>query len=387
MRFETALARELPGLRGGAVVAHMCPIYAVLAAPLVRPLRIPLVLWFTHWRTSSLLRAAERASTAVTTVDDRSFPFPSSKLRAIGHGIDLAEFPCSPARAGAGRSCSRSGATRPRRGSTSWSRRFRSPDPTWSCTSAARALNDEERAHRAELEQLVGELELEGRVTDRGRRSTKRDPGAAGSARRAREQHAGGCSGQGRVRGGGRMSPGAGLQPDLRRAPRPRATVPALGSERARRPDSRAGRDELRREGSSRPAAARTGRGRALGAVVGARDPRRSADVMTDGVVLHTQKVAGISGSEAHLLQLLPDLRERGWDVRFLMLHEDEPGAWEFARRAPRARRPARRHPVEGGRRPDRVRRDHGVPRPCPPPDTPHPSRPRGRLRAARRAP
>jgi glycosyltransferase involved in cell wall biosynthesis len=52
---------------------------------------------------------------------------------------------------------------------------------------------------------------------------------------------------------------------------------------------------------------------------------------MTDGLVLHMQKVAGISGSEAYLLQLLPDLRERGWDVRFLMLHEDEPGAWEFA--------------------------------------------------------
>ena len=52
---------------------------------------------------------------------------------------------------------------------------------------------------------------------------------------------------------------------------------------------------------------------------------------MTDGIVLHTQKVAGISGSEAHLLQLLPDLRERGWEIRFLMLHEDEPGAWEFA--------------------------------------------------------
>jgi glycosyltransferase involved in cell wall biosynthesis len=51
-----------------------------------------------------------------------------------------------------------------------------------------------------------------------------------------------------------------------------------------------------------------------------------------DGVVLHAQKVAGISGSEAHLLQLLPDLRARGWDINFLMLHEDEPGAWEFAR-------------------------------------------------------
>src|SRR5207344_3471142 len=37
LRFEAALAHELRGLRGGGVVAHMCPIYAVLAAPLVRP--------------------------------------------------------------------------------------------------------------------------------------------------------------------------------------------------------------------------------------------------------------------------------------------------------------------------------------------------------------
>jgi glycosyltransferase involved in cell wall biosynthesis len=48
--------------------------------------------------------------------------------------------------------------------------------------------------------------------------------------------------------------------------------------------------------------------------------------------VLHLHKVAGISGSEAHLLALLPRLRERGWDVRLLMLHEHEPGAWDFAR-------------------------------------------------------
>jgi glycosyltransferase involved in cell wall biosynthesis len=48
--------------------------------------------------------------------------------------------------------------------------------------------------------------------------------------------------------------------------------------------------------------------------------------------ILHLQKVAGISGSEAHLLSLLPRLRERGWDVRMVMLHENEPGAWDFAR-------------------------------------------------------
>ncbi len=49
--------------------------------------------------------------------------------------------------------------------------------------------------------------------------------------------------------------------------------------------------------------------------------------------VLHIGKVSGISGSEAHLLTLLPGLRERGWDVRFCLLHEDELGAWEFAGR------------------------------------------------------
>lgn len=50
------------------------------------------------------------------------------------------------------------------------------------------------------------------------------------------------------------------------------------------------------------------------------------------GTVLHLQKVAGISGSEAHLLSLLPRLKERGWDIRFMMLHEHEPGAWDFSR-------------------------------------------------------
>jgi glycosyltransferase involved in cell wall biosynthesis len=62
---------------------------------------------------------------------------------------------------------------------------------------------------------------------------------------------------------------------------------------------------------------------------MGRRDPGGGG---VTGTVLHLQKVAGISGSEAHLLSLLPRLKERGWDVQFLMLHEHEPGAWDFAR-------------------------------------------------------
>ncbi len=93
-RFEAALARELSP-RPDGVLAHMIPLFAILAAPLVRPLRIPLVLWYTHWKAHSVLRAADRVATAITSVDLRSYPLPSKKLHAIGHGIDVTEFACT----------------------------------------------------------------------------------------------------------------------------------------------------------------------------------------------------------------------------------------------------------------------------------------------------
>jgi glycosyltransferase involved in cell wall biosynthesis len=95
-RFTAALARELRP-RPIGVVAHMVPLYALLAAPLVRPLRIPLVLWYTHWKGHSVVRAAEKVSTAIVSVDERSFPLPSRKVHGIGHGIDVSEFACSDA--------------------------------------------------------------------------------------------------------------------------------------------------------------------------------------------------------------------------------------------------------------------------------------------------
>ncbi len=94
IRFETALAIELARKpRPAAVVAHMCPIYAVLAAPLARAFGVPVLLWHAHWYGGPMLRAAERVSSAVLTVDRRTFPIPSKKVRSIGHGIDVSEFP------------------------------------------------------------------------------------------------------------------------------------------------------------------------------------------------------------------------------------------------------------------------------------------------------
>ncbi|HZR95019.1 MAG TPA: glycosyltransferase family 4 protein [Gaiellaceae bacterium] len=94
-RFERALLRELGG--ASAVVAHMVPLYAVIAAPFVRARRIPLALWYTHWKGHAVVRAAEAVCTHVLSVDVRSFPLRSRKVRGIGHGIDLAEFACSDA--------------------------------------------------------------------------------------------------------------------------------------------------------------------------------------------------------------------------------------------------------------------------------------------------
>jgi glycosyltransferase involved in cell wall biosynthesis len=91
-RFERELVRALPG---DAVVAHMIPLYVLLAAPLVRPRRIPLLLWYTHWKASRQLRVASTLATAIVSVDRRSFPLESAKVRAIGHGIDVTEFSCS----------------------------------------------------------------------------------------------------------------------------------------------------------------------------------------------------------------------------------------------------------------------------------------------------
>jgi glycosyltransferase involved in cell wall biosynthesis len=97
LRFEAALTQELARSPCPvALVAHMCPIYAVLAAPLARPLGVPVLLWFTHWKRTRTLEAAEKASTAIVSVDTRSFPIRSRKVVAIGHGIDLNEFPCRP---------------------------------------------------------------------------------------------------------------------------------------------------------------------------------------------------------------------------------------------------------------------------------------------------
>jgi glycosyltransferase involved in cell wall biosynthesis len=92
--FERAVAAELrrEPEPPGAVLAHMVPVFLTLAAPLCKLHRVPLGLWYTHWRAGRSLRLATRLADVVLSVDEGSFPLPTRKLRGIGHAIDVTRF-------------------------------------------------------------------------------------------------------------------------------------------------------------------------------------------------------------------------------------------------------------------------------------------------------
>jgi len=94
-RFEAALAAELVRGRPDALLAHMSPIYALLASPMLRPLRVPVLLWFTQQKGGVHLGRSARVVDAILSVDRRSVPLESAKVRAIGHGIDTTTFACA----------------------------------------------------------------------------------------------------------------------------------------------------------------------------------------------------------------------------------------------------------------------------------------------------
>jgi glycosyltransferase involved in cell wall biosynthesis len=162
-RYLAALAPELLQ-KPVAVLAHMAPVYALLAAPLARPLRVPLLLWFTQQAAGPALRNAERVVDVLLTVDRRSVPLASPKVRAIGHGIDVAALPCVPERRPPLRRLLGLGRYAPVKG---WDTALRAlaelPDAT--LTLHGPQLTDADRAYLPQLESLARELGVAERVT------------------------------------------------------------------------------------------------------------------------------------------------------------------------------------------------------------------------------
>ena len=90
LAFERAFAAA--SRDADATLVHMVPQFALLAAPLARMRRMPILLWYTHWHAGRVLRLATAAVDRVLSVDASSFPLATPKLRAVGHAIDVHRF-------------------------------------------------------------------------------------------------------------------------------------------------------------------------------------------------------------------------------------------------------------------------------------------------------
>lgn len=153
------ISRERPG----AIVAHMCPSYLNLAAPIAKPARIPLVLWFAHPSVTPTLRVAERLSHAVLTSLPGAFPLPSRKVRIIGQATNVRDFPYTPRQ---GRRDALQllalGRTSPSKGLETIVRAVREvrTDLDVTLRIVGPSLTLEEHMHRRSLGQLVEKLEM-----------------------------------------------------------------------------------------------------------------------------------------------------------------------------------------------------------------------------------
>ncbi len=75
-----------------AIFSHMTPRYTWLAAPFAMLSRKPQLLWFIHPKISTEIRLALWAAHWIVTATPTSFPLPSPKVQALGHGIDASRF-------------------------------------------------------------------------------------------------------------------------------------------------------------------------------------------------------------------------------------------------------------------------------------------------------
>ena len=101
--FYRHLSRLLLTQRYDACFAHMMPLFAGLAGPLLSARGIPTTLWYTHRQRSTQLRLGLTMSRRVVSADETSFPYQTRKLRVLGHGIDTDFYAPAPCAASGGR--------------------------------------------------------------------------------------------------------------------------------------------------------------------------------------------------------------------------------------------------------------------------------------------
>jgi glycosyltransferase involved in cell wall biosynthesis len=92
IEFYRVLFRILREDRIDACFSHMIPIFTVLAAPVLKWARIPIVTWYAHPSLTFTLRLAHHLSTRMVASIATAYPYRRDKLTAIGQGIDIDLF-------------------------------------------------------------------------------------------------------------------------------------------------------------------------------------------------------------------------------------------------------------------------------------------------------
>src|SRR6185503_14626640 len=92
LAFYQILFRILRNHRVDVCFAHMIPIFAILAGPVLKARGIPIILWYAHPSVTATLRLAHWFSNKVVTSIDFAYPYKQDKVVTIGQGIDTNFF-------------------------------------------------------------------------------------------------------------------------------------------------------------------------------------------------------------------------------------------------------------------------------------------------------
>lgn len=92
VEFYRHLYRVLRESRPDACFSHMIPLFTVMAAPVLKIRRIPIVTWYAHPKLTTMLRLAHHFSDRMVTSLPTAYPYRRDKLVVIGQGIDTDLF-------------------------------------------------------------------------------------------------------------------------------------------------------------------------------------------------------------------------------------------------------------------------------------------------------
>ncbi|MEW6183382.1 MAG: glycosyltransferase family 4 protein [Bacillota bacterium] len=92
LEFYRHLSRILKENRIDACFSHMIPEFSILAAPVLRVKRIPIITWYAHPTANRRLKIAHHLSDRMVASLASAYPYKQDKLTVVGQGIDTDLF-------------------------------------------------------------------------------------------------------------------------------------------------------------------------------------------------------------------------------------------------------------------------------------------------------